>query len=138
MYRRFTHVHPRHGVCILSGVFEAPSARRDQIPKSNERNEARLPHPIPVARPTIAWTKLPDGAVLFSPESEVYYAMNNVGALIWELLPQTFDDLDALCLAVHDRFPDASIDQIRDDVVDLLNELAQNGLVTTAPEIAAA
>ena len=30
------------------------------------------------------------------------------------------------------------LDQIRDDVVDLLNELAQNGLVTTAPEIAAA
>jgi hypothetical protein len=76
--------------------------------------------------------------VLFSPESEVYFAMNSVGALIWELLPQASQDLDSLCLAVREKYPDASIDQIREDIVALLEELAQNGLVTSADRTAAA
>lgn len=97
-----------------------------------------MSEPIPRARSTIAWTKLPDGAVLFSPESEVYYAMNQVGALIWELLPQGALDLNTLCLAVHERFPDAALEQIREDVAELLKELEQNGLVTRAESSSAA
>jgi hypothetical protein len=93
---------------------------------------------IPKARPTIAWTKLPDGAVLFSPESEVYYAMNHVGALIWELLEERALDMDSLCLAVHERFPDEAIDQIRGDVAGLLKELEQNGLTTAVKRSSAA
>jgi len=89
-----------------------------------------LSEPIPRPRPTIAWTKLPDGAVLFSPESEVYYAMNHVGALIWELLPKRTLDMNTLCLAVRERFPDEAPEQICDDVAELLKELEENGLLT--------
>lgn len=91
-----------------------------------------LSEPIPRTRSTIAWTKLPDGAVLFSPESEVYYATNHVGAFIWELLSQGDLDMDTLCLAVHERFADEALERIRDDVAVLLKELEQNGLVTGA------
>lgn len=76
--------------------------------------------------------------MLFSPESEVYYAMNQVGALIWELLAERDLDMDALCLAVRERFPDETIDQIRDDVAELLNQLEQNGLVTGVKRSSAA
>ena len=99
------------------------------IPRLPEKSELSLSQPVPKARPSIAWTRLPDGAVLFSPESEVYYAMNHVGALIWELLLRDALDRDTLCLAVQERFPDESLQQIRDDVAELLIELARNGLV---------
>jgi hypothetical protein len=90
-----------------------------------------LTHAIPRARPTIAWTQLPDGAVLFSPESEVYYAVNQAGALIWELLAsgEGAYDLDGLSRAVHERFPDAGLEQIRNDVEEILSDFAQNQLL---------
>lgn len=84
---------------------------------------------LPSVRSTVAWTKLPDGAVLFSPETEAYYAMNGVAALIWELLPQNTHSIDALCAAVNERFPGATPAQIRDDVVELLGDLEHSGLV---------
>ena len=91
-------------------------------------------HAIPRARPTVAWTQLPDGAVLFSPESEVYYAVNQAGALIWELLAtgEREYDVDALSRAVHERFPDVSPKQIRDDVEEILADFAQNQLLAEA------
>src|SRR5258705_13895311 len=81
------------------------------------RGDLPLTHAIPRARPSVAWTQLPDGAVLFSPESEVYYAVNQAGALIWELLASAERDydVDALSSAVHERFPDASPEQVRSD-----------------------
>ena len=59
-------------------------------------------------RTTVAWIKLPDGAVLFSPETEIYYGMNSVAAAIWELLPQAGGPIDMLCSAIGERFPDAA------------------------------
>jgi len=41
---------------------------------------------LPRPRTSVAWTALPDGAVLFATETEVYYALNTVGAVVWELL----------------------------------------------------
>jgi hypothetical protein len=73
--------------------------------------------------------KLPDGAVLFAPETEVYYGMNPVAASVWELLPDSADSLDTLCSLVQERFPDATIDQIRVDVAALLEDLERAGLV---------
>ena len=84
---------------------------------------------LPSARSNVAWTKLPDGAVLFAPETEIYYAMNGVAALVWELLPQHADSIDALCAAVGEHFPEARPEQIRDDVVELLDDLNRSGLV---------
>lgn len=90
-----------------------------------------LTHTVHRARPSVAWTQLPDGAVLFSPESEVYYAVNQAGALIWELLAsgERVYDLDALTRAVHERFPDAGAEQIRTDVEEILEDFAENQLL---------
>lgn len=90
---------------------------------------------LPSVRATVPWTKLPDGAVLFSPDTEVYYAMNGVAAAIWELLSQATYTIDELCAAVSERFPDATPQEIRADIIELLDELAASGLVeATASE----
>lgn len=83
---------------------------------------------LPVPRSTVVWVRLPDGAVLFTPEDEVYYSMNAVASMIWEALPGVAD-LDALCSSVRQCFPDVETDQIRSDVTALLDELAEAGLV---------
>ncbi len=84
---------------------------------------------LPVVQPSVVWVKLPDGAVLFAPETEVYYGMNPVAARVWELLPESADRLDTLCSLVQGCFPDATFDQIRSDVIALLEDLEQAGLV---------
>jgi hypothetical protein len=84
---------------------------------------------LPAAHPAVVWTPLPDGAVLFSTETELYFGVNSVGALVWELLPPATQTLNDLCAAVHERFPDATLEQIRGDVIELLDTLAQYGLV---------
>lgn len=83
---------------------------------------------LPVPRSTVVWVKLPDGAVLFTPEDEVYYSMNAVATLVWESLTGVAD-MSALCSSVRQCFPDAETDQIRADVSALLDELAGAGLV---------
>ncbi len=88
---------------------------------------------VSVANPTIAWTKLPDGAVLFSPSSEVYYGLNEVAALVWETLAQEVNTVDGLCAAVQERFPDVERGQIDEDVVELIGELQLNGLIKLGP-----
>jgi hypothetical protein len=67
--------------------------------------------------------------VLFSTETEVYYGLNCVGRLIWELLPKESMTLEDLCVAVHKQFPDGELDQIRVDVIELLEDLARCDLV---------
>ena len=74
-------------------------------------------------------TALPDGAVLYAADSELYYGVNSVGALVWELLP-AIQSFDALCRAVHERYPDAELEQIQRDVRELLEQLHSFGLVT--------
>jgi hypothetical protein len=64
--------------------------------------------------------------------------MNGVAAVIWELLSQNAGDVDALCLAVHERFPDATPEQIRADTLELLDDLAKSGLLENTPAESAA
>jgi hypothetical protein len=87
---------------------------------------------LPSVRSTVPWTKLPDGAVLFSPDTEVYYAMNGVAAAIWELLSQNKYNFDELCAALSERFPDATPEDIRGDIIEFLDDLAHSGLVDSA------
>ena len=88
---------------------------------------------ISVANPTIAWTRLPDGAVLFSPSTEVYYGLNEVAALVWETLAQEANTVGGLCAAVQGRFPDVARSEIDEDVVELIGELQENGLIKLGP-----
>ena len=88
-----------------------------------------MPTALPVASPSVVWTPLPDGAVLFSTETEVYYGVNGVGALMRELLPPASMTLEDLCTSVQAKYPDVPLEQIRTDVVELLEDLKRCGLV---------
>jgi hypothetical protein len=111
----------RHGACEPPPSCDASHSSRPNVTTD-------LLTSLPVPRSTVVWVKLPDGAVLFTPENEVYYSMNAVATVIWEFLSQVAD-MDALCSLVHRCFPDAELEQMRADVVALLDELARAGLV---------
>ena len=85
---------------------------------------------LPVPDPAVIFRTLPDGAVLLHTASEVYYGLNAVGARVWELLPPAAFDLDELCARLSAEYPDADPSDIRSDVLDLLVELREAGLVT--------
>ena len=80
---------------------------------------------------------LQDGAVLFSPSSEIYYGLNHVGARIWELLPPATRTLDELVARVADAYPDVAPERIRRDAQALLTDLGFNGLVVDARDASA-
>lgn len=80
----------------------------------------------PTARPTVVWTKMPDGAVLFSTETEVYYSLNPIGAYIWSLLPRSVDEL---CAAIHEEHPAVAREEIHADVLQLLTHLEESALI---------
>jgi hypothetical protein len=73
-----------------------------------------------------------DGGVLLHTEGEIYFGLNAVGMRVWELLPPSCATLDELCAALTQTYPDAPADQLRRDVLDLLEQLLANGLVVGA------
>lgn len=86
---------------------------------------------LPQPAPRVVFQKLEDGAVLFSPETETYFGLNLVGAIIWEALPESAS-LPALCDRISGRFPDVDAVIIRNDVEELLAELSAAGLLHTS------
>ncbi len=89
---------------------------------------------LPSADPSVIYQKLDDGAVLFAPETELYFGLNAVGALVWDLLPPRTDSLDAICANLAEVFPDVPATTIRTDVEELLEQLVAEGLARrTAP-----
>jgi hypothetical protein len=87
---------------------------------------------LPHANPSVIFQKLDDGAVLFAPESEIYFGLNSVGVAIWEFLPPVSHSVDDLCARVGALYPDAPPDTIRSDVGELLDQLVNEGLVLRA------
>ena len=83
---------------------------------------------LPVAVPTVIQQKLDDGTVLFDPETELYFGLNEVGSLVWSLLPPACESLDQLCEQVSARYPDVPLAAIRSDVAELLEQLVAEGL----------
>ena len=73
---------------------------------------------------------LDDGAVLFSPSTELYFGLNHVGARVWELLAPGLR-LDELCARLRESYPDADAPALNRDVRELLDRLASEGLVVT-------
>jgi hypothetical protein len=89
---------------------------------------------LPVPKESVIYRALSEGAVLFSLADEVYFGLNAVGAVIWELLPPATVTLDDLLAAASARYPDVPCDQLRTDVLELLNELTSFGLVMGGDE----
>lgn len=84
---------------------------------------------LPVANPKVIFKALSDGAVLFSTEDEVYFGLNEVGARVWQLLPPKLATLDELCAAIAVHYPEVEPGVIRQDVTELISELAAHRLV---------
>jgi len=93
---------------------------------------------LPTRNPKIIFKALATGAVLYSPQDEVYFGLNPVGVRVWELLPPANQHVDDVCRILSSEYPDAAADMIRADVVELLEELGKLGLVvdagTSAPQ----
>ena len=84
---------------------------------------------LPTPRPNIVFQRIDDGAVLFAPDTEVYFGLNEVGAKVWQLLAPPSSTLDELCLRVAADYPAIPPETVRSDIVELLEQLAIEGLV---------
>ena len=84
---------------------------------------------LPAPAKGAVFKRLPEGGVLFSTETEVYFGVGNVGARIWELLPPASKTIDDLVAVLSAQYRDVSANQIRADVETFLGELLANGLV---------
>ena len=88
--------------------------------------------PLPLPAPSAVFRKLPEGGVLFSTETEVYFGVGVVGAAIWELLPPATRTVEEMVSILAAKYRDVSASQIRADCDRFLDELIANGLVTKA------
>lgn len=89
---------------------------------------------LPTPLPQVIFQRIDDGAVLFDPRAEIYFGLNEVGAKVWQFLDQA-SSVEALCERLAVDYPDVDRDTLRSDVVELLGQLASEGLV--APRAAA-
>ena len=88
---------------------------------------------LPVADSTLIFQKVADGAVLFSPATETYFGLNEVGARVWELLPPVSRSLEEVCERLSSFYSDVPPATIRQDVEDLLKSLMAEGLLRPVP-----
>ena len=84
---------------------------------------------LPQADPTVVYRALPDGSVLFSPNSERYFGLNVTATCVWENLAPVNHSVEAVCDELARRFPDVETRRIRLEVESLLSVLEANGLV---------
>ncbi|MBL8998679.1 MAG: PqqD family peptide modification chaperone [Gemmatimonadales bacterium] len=84
---------------------------------------------LPSANPAVLFQRLDDGAVLFSPTSEQYFGLNEVGVRIWTLLPPATTSLDELVLRLADAYPEVAVETMRADAEQLLESLLEADLV---------
>jgi len=88
---------------------------------------------LPSPEPFVVFQRLGDGAVLFSPVTELYFGLNEVGARIWELLPPASSSFAELCDKLTIDYPDIPRDTIRQDALELLAGLTREKLVAPPP-----
>ena len=71
---------------------------------------------------------LDDEAVLLHLASERYFGLNSVGSQVWQLI-QDGHDQDSCIALIVDKY-DAPEETVRRDVILLIDQLAERGLVT--------
>jgi hypothetical protein len=77
-------------------------------------------------------TDLGEEVAILNLESGVYYGLSNVGAAIWNLIcePTTVAQIHESILAQYD----VTSETLYNDLIDLLNQLAEAGLITLSNE----
>lgn len=83
---------------------------------------------LPAPSPSVIFKELPDGAVLYCSESEVYFGLNEVGVAIWASLPPVLHTFDELVSEISGRFPGMELETIRSDAREFVEDLVENGL----------
>ena len=86
---------------------------------------------LPRMSEEVVYSEVTDGGVLLATEDEVHYGLDAKGARVWELLPECAT-LDELCGELQEEFPEAGDDDLRRDVLRVLADLADRGLVRWA------
>jgi len=84
--------------------------------------------PLPVARPTVVFKEVPEGAILFCTATEVYYSLNHTGVRIWQLLPPVCTREEEIVTTLSRENPEVNLGTISADVRRLLEDLVRNGL----------
>lgn len=87
------------------------------------------PMSLPVPHPQVVARALPDGSVLFHPQTEVYFGLNETGTVIWNALREGASSEDALAQAVLARWPEAPPIEVMCHVRELLADLSVEGLL---------
>ena len=84
---------------------------------------------LPTKRPDVIFAEVSDGGILLSTTEEVYFGLDAVGALIWNLFTPELQSFDALCEAIEARYPDVAKETIRTDAREFLESLLEAGLL---------
>jgi len=85
---------------------------------------------LPQVNPSVIFKLMADGAVLFNPRTEIYFGLNEVGARVWQLLPEAGGSFDTLCTRLAAQYPDVPLETIRADIRELLDSLVTEGLAS--------
>lgn len=115
-------IHTHIGVPRLFPAAVRPSVSKAEMAPSDA---TLLPRPVSGA----VFRRLPEGGVLFSTETEVYFGVGVVGAHIWDLLPPTTSTVEEMVSILGSKYNDVPVTQIRADVERFIAELLANGLV---------
>ncbi len=89
---------------------------------------------LPVPHPAVVCRSLPDGSVLFHPETEVYFGLNQTGTVVWHALVAGAASEEALVTAVLQRWPEAPVTDVTCHVRELLADLSVESLVVDTVE----
>lgn len=84
---------------------------------------------LPGRSSSVVLREVPEGAILFSTETEVYFSLNPIGVRVWRLLAPECATVDELVARIHEEYPDVSPETIASDVRALLADLGSNGLI---------
>jgi len=77
----------------------------------------------------VVFREVPEGAILFCTETEIYFSLNPLGVRIWQLLPPTCSSEDEVVASLSRWFPEVDQRTISSDLQRLLEDLLANGLV---------
>ena len=77
----------------------------------------------------MVFREVPEGAILFCTRKEVYYSLNQLGVMIWRLLPPECTTEDEVVARVSQEYPDVTLGTISADVRRLIEDLVRNDLV---------
>ncbi len=108
-------------------MSDSPLAHASHIVSAPLIDQAMLDRTVLRSSPNVQGTNMDGETVLLDLSTGRYYTLNRVGSVIWEhcIGQDTISDIQAvLC----DRF-DVAPERALDDLVNLVNELIQEGLL---------